>query len=134
MTGATGPIESAKSLIGRRPAETATAAAGAIGLLLSNLADGADEQLRTGLVILLAVLPAIVSYVYDLGGSKRLPHDLGLEIEELSIRAVRRKRLDHDGWKDDLAAAKQLAELRKSLAPSTDRSETPEGENKGQAT
>ncbi|MDP8927155.1 MAG: hypothetical protein M3O70_00870 [Actinomycetota bacterium] len=116
MSGASGAIESAKSLVGRRPAETATATAGSIGLLLSSLVDGGDE-VRTGLVLLLAALPALVSYVYDLGSSKGLIHDLGQEIEELSLRAARRARLGHDGWMDDVAKATQLSELRQSLAP-----------------
>lgn len=125
MTTGTERIESAKSLLGRRPAETATAAAGAIGLLLSGLLQGGEnEDLRTGLVVLLAALPAVVSYVYDLGAAKRLPHDLGREIEELSLRGLRRFRLGHGGWQNDLDAATQLAELRKSLAPPAQGSAT----------
>lgn len=120
MTG--GPIQAAQSLIGRRPAETATAAAGAIGLLLSSLLDGGSDQLRTSLIVLLASLPAVVSYVYDLGRSKQLPHDLGREIEELSLRAARRARLGHDGWNTDVAAATELAKLRTCLTPSTQQS------------
>ena len=110
------PIGAAKSLIDRRPAETATLAAGALGLLLSGLAEGSTDELRTALVVLLAALPAVVSYVYDLGRPKG-GHDLGREVEELALRAARRARLGHDGWNVDVDAATQLAELRKSLDP-----------------
>lgn len=118
MSTASGPIDSAKTLIGRRPAETATAAAGAVGLLLANLFDGGDD-LKTGLVVLLASLPAFVSYVYELGRPKRLPHNLAKEIDELALRSVRRARVGHEGWAADLDRATQLTTLWKSLSPPT---------------
>lgn len=128
-----GPIQTAQSLIGRRPAETATAAAGALGLLLASVIDGGNNDLQTGLVVILATLPAVVSYVHDLGKSRDFPHDLGREIEELALRAVRRARLGDDGWKTDTAAAVEFAKLSKSIAPtrqqtssSTDESTTTE--------
>lgn len=127
MSAGAGAIQSAKSLIGRHPAETATATAGAVGLLLWSLVEGDSDGLQTGLVVLLAGLPAVVSYVYNLGKPKRLPHDLGREIEELSLRAARRARLGHEGWNDDVAAATKLATLRPLLAPSTQPSSDPEG-------
>lgn len=117
MTASQGPIESAKSLIWRRPAETAAATAGAVGLLLSRLFDGADNDLKTALVILLAALPAAVSYVHDLGRSRHLPHNLAREVEELALRAARRARLGHSDWNADLEAATKLAELRTKLSP-----------------
>lgn len=114
---AAGLLASTKDLIGRRPAETATATAGGIGLLLSSLAGGGTDEIQTGLVVVLAALPALVSYVYNLGPGKDLTHDLGREIEELSLRAARRARLGHEGWRSDHEAALELDKLRVALAP-----------------
>lgn len=119
MSTTGGPIHSAKLLIGRRPAETATATAAAVGLLLSQLFNGADDDFTTGLVILVAAVPAVVSYVHDLGRLRHLPHDLALEVGELALRAVRRARLDHPGWESDVDRAKALAALLKELRPPT---------------
>lgn len=113
---APGPIESAKGVIGKRPAETATAAAAAVGLLLSGFLGDGDE-LRTGLVVLLAALPALVSYIHDLGLRNELPHDFAREVEELAQRSVRRARVGHEGWQADCEAATSLAGLARLLGP-----------------
>lgn len=125
MSAPSSSINSAKTLIGRRPAETATAAAGALGLLMASLFDGGDD-LKTGLVVLMASLPAVVSYVHDLGRPKRLPHNLAREIEELALRSARRARVGHDGWATDFDRATQLTTLWKSLSPATKTSEETE--------
>jgi hypothetical protein len=105
--------------VAKRPAESATAAAGGLGLLLAVVLGGSNDSLETALIVLIAGLPAAVSYLTDLGrygpGGRRLGHDLVREIDELALRAVRRARLGHTGWSDDLQAVEKLLAAEQKL-------------------
>lgn len=107
--------------LGKRPAESATAATGALGLLLAVVLGNDNENLQTALIVLLAGLPAAISYLTDLGrygpGGRRLTHGLAQEIDELARRAVRRARLGHSGWKADLQAVDELLAVEQKLRP-----------------
>lgn len=102
-----------------RPAESTTAAAGSVGLLLAFVLGGDNESLQTALVILLASLPGVVSYVTDLGGygpnGRRRTHTFTQEIDELALRAVRRARLGDTNWTHDLQAVEKLLSAEKQL-------------------
>ena len=111
-------IETLRGLLTTRPAETTTAAAGAIGLLLAQALDGGDD-VTTGLVILLAVLPGIISYTYRLGhfGSTREIQSLNNELQDLTLQAVRRARLGDPRWKTDLHAVTKILAALPSQQP-----------------
>lgn len=102
-----------------RPAESTTAAAGSVGLLLALVLGGDNENLQTALVILLASLPAVVSYLTDLGrygpDGRRPIHTFTQEIDELALRAVRRARLGDMNWAADLQTVEKLLNAEKKL-------------------
>ncbi len=123
------------SLIGKRPAELATAAAGAVGLLLATLLAPEDDwdSITTGLVVLLAALPALVSFVHDLGrapghGARHARAPLRDDLEELSSRAIRRARMGDHAWKDDLDKVTAMLAVKDlwatPMAPTTEKSPT----------
>ncbi len=115
--------------LGKRPAESTTAAAGGLGLLLAVVLGNDNDSLQTALIVLLAGLPAAVSYLTDLGrygpGGRRLTHSLAREIDELALRAVRRARLGHAGWNDDLQAIDKLLAAEQKLRPAPTKDSGP---------
>lgn len=107
-----------QTLLAKRPAESATAAAGAVGLLLASILDG-NESLETALIVILAALPATVSFLHDLG---RRPRQRGVaaledEVTQLGERAARRARIGDSLWTDDVRAMEALSPLIGSLRP-----------------
>jgi hypothetical protein len=101
-------VDAAKELVANRPAESITVLAGSLGLIFVQLiADGSDD-LKTGLIILLTTLPAVVTRIYNLGGGDGRAHDFNTEIDELKLRTVRRARLGHPNTADDINMVKSL--------------------------
>lgn len=95
-----------------RPAELTAAIAGAVGLVTAQVVgSGGADGIRTGLVVLLSVLPAVVSTIYDLGHNRRAAHDIEAELDELTLRAVRRARLESEGWINDKKAVEEISAM-----------------------
>lgn len=105
-----------RDLIGRRPAESTTALVGALALLLATVLE-AGEDVRTALVIVVASLPSLISFLHDLGrygpGGRRESQRLSKELDILTLRAVHRARAGHPGWEADLDAVTKLADLER---------------------
>lgn len=114
--------------LGKRPAESATAAAGGLGLLLAVVLGNDNDSLQTALIVLLAGLPAAISYLTDLGkfgpGGRGLTNSLAQEIDELALRAVRRARVGHAGWNDDLQAVEKLLAAEQKLRPAAAKADS----------
>jgi hypothetical protein len=131
MADQQGPAAAIRDLLARRPAETAAAATGAVGLLLSVFIDDSSSELRTALVVLLSLLPATVSRLHDLAkygtDGRMVAHDVAKELDEYALRAVRRARLGDESWRADLDKIKTVHEVASRLHPD------PKGGGAGQA-
>ncbi len=110
-----GSFRSLEALVNKRPAELTTAAAGGVGLLLAT-ALGGNEDVVIALVVILALLPAVVTYLRDLSGrGRRAPkEELLAELDEFALRALRRARIHSHTWETDVVALKALGGLARS--------------------
>jgi hypothetical protein len=103
-------VDDLAKLVGRRPAESATLGAGAIGLLLVAVLGLPDTNVTWGLVAILALLPSLVTAFvarkdHDPEARLRVSHS-GFEedAEYVAERAIRKVLLGDVTWERDLAA------------------------------
>lgn len=107
-------------IISTRPAELSTIAAGGVGLLLA-AAFNAGEDAKTALIAIVAVVPALVSYLHDLGKAGGEPRvrssqtELRDELAYTVARASRRARVCDARWQDDMASAEKLIPLAERI-------------------
>ncbi len=124
-----------QGLIKRRPSEVTTAATGGIGLILAALLD-ADQEVQSALIFIVAALPALVSYIHDVGRGKGAATAASRSTQELAYtaaRAIRRARLGDPGWEHDrqvLTALTPLVATAEKPATKEDKAAKKDGSQK----
>ncbi len=110
-------------LVNRRPAETITFGAGALGLALAAVLNLPEGNATLALVTILALLPSLVTTLaarggHDPAGRLELSHgDLSEDAEYVAKRAVRKVLLGDVTWERDVVALKTILEHHPAHVP-----------------